>query len=51
MFCFIFVFFLTCEAREKFGPGERFLFGVGVALFVAPPEFEPLRFRLLLAGR
>lgn len=40
----------TCEAKEKFGPGERFLFGSGGAL-AAPPEFEPFRFRLLLAGR
>lgn len=41
----------TWEAREKFGPGERFLFGAGGALFAAPPEFDPFRFRRLLAGR
>ena len=42
---------LTCDAKEKLGPGDLFLFGAGGALFAAPPEFDPLRFRLLLAGR
>lgn len=41
----------TCDANEKFGPGDRFLFGTGGALLAAPPEFDPLRFRRLLAGR
>jgi hypothetical protein len=42
---------LTCDAKEKFGPGDLFLLGAGVALLAAPPEFDPLRFRRLLAGR
>lgn len=41
----------TCDASEKFGPGERFLLGRGGALLAAPPEFDPFRFRRLLAGR
>jgi len=41
----------TCDAKEKFGPGLRFLLGTGgVLLAVPPPEFEPFRFRLLFAG-
>lgn len=40
----------TCDAKEKFGPGERFLLGTGGALFAAPPELEPFLFRLLFAG-
>lgn len=41
---------ITWDAKEKFGPGDLFLFGAGCALFAAPPEFDPLRFRLLFAG-
>lgn len=40
----------TWEARLKFGPGERFLFGTGGALLAPLPEFEPLRFRRLFGG-
>lgn len=40
----------TCDAREKFGPGERFLLVTGGALFAPPPEFDPFRFRRLFAG-
>jgi hypothetical protein len=39
----------TCDANEKFGPGERFLLGTGGVL-IADPELEPLRFLRLLAG-
>lgn len=42
---------VTCEAREKFGPGDRFLLGTGGIGFAPAPEFEPFRFRRLLAGR
>lgn len=42
---------ITCEASEKLGPGDRFLLGAGGALLAAPPEFDPLRFRRLFAGR
>lgn len=40
----------TCDAKLKFGPGDRFLLGTGGALFVAPPDVEPFRFRRLFAG-
>lgn len=40
----------TCDAREKFGPGERFLLGAGGALLPGP-DVLPFRFLLLLAGR
>lgn len=40
----------TCDAKEKFGPGERFLLGAGGALLPGP-EVLPFRFLLLLAGR
>ncbi len=39
----------TCEANEKFGPGERFLLVTGGALLAAP-EFEPFLFRRLFGG-
>lgn len=39
---------VTCEARLKLGPGERFLAGAGGAA-LGPPL--PLRLRRLLAGR
>lgn len=42
---------LTWDASEKFGPGDLFLFGACCAALAAPPEFDPLRFRLLFAGR
>lgn len=42
--------YFTWDAREKFGPGDLFLFGAGCALLAAPPEFDPLRFRRLFAG-
>jgi hypothetical protein len=41
---------LTCDANEKFGPGDLFLLGAGGALFAAAPDCDPLRLRLLLAG-
>lgn len=42
----------TCDASEKFGPGDRFLLGAGGPALPAPaPELEPLRFLRLLAGR
>lgn len=41
----------TWDAREKFGPGDRFLLGSAGALFAAPPLCEPFLFRRLLAGR
>jgi hypothetical protein len=41
----------TCEASEKFGPGDRFLFGAGGVEFATPPPLDPFRFRRLLAGR
>lgn len=41
----------TCDAREKFGPGERFLLGAGGVELVTPPPLEPFLFRRLLAGR
>lgn len=40
----------TCEAKEKLGPGDRFLLGAGGALLATPPDVEPFLFRLLLAG-
>lgn len=40
----------TCDAKLKFGPGDRFLLGTGGALLAPPPEFEPFLFRRLLAG-
>lgn len=40
----------TCDAKLKFGPGERFLLGTGGALFAPLPEFEPFRFLRLFAG-
>ena len=42
---------LTCDAKEKLGPGDLFLLGAGGALFAAPPDWEPFRFRRLFAGR
>lgn len=42
---------LTCDAKEKLGPGDLFLLGAGGALLAAPPDWEPFRFRRLLAGR
>lgn len=45
--CIIF----TWEAREKLGPGDRFLLGRAGALFAAPPLCDPFLFRRLLAGR
>lgn len=41
----------TCEASEKFGPGDRFLFGTGGVELATPPPLEPFRFRRLFAGR
>jgi hypothetical protein len=38
----------TCDANEKFGPGERFLLGTGGVF--TEPELDPLRFLRLLAG-
>jgi hypothetical protein len=29
---------LTCDAKEKLGPGDLFLLGAGGALFAAPPD-------------
>lgn len=40
----------TCEASEKFGPGDRFLVGADGVLFVAALDCDPLRFLLLLVG-
>ena len=41
----------TCEASEKFGPGDRFLLGTGGVEFATPPPLDPFRFRRLFAGR
>lgn len=42
----------TCDANEKFGPGDRFLFGTGGVEFApTPPPLDPFRFRRLFAGR
>lgn len=41
---------VTCEASEKFGPGDRFL-GTGGIAFGPAPDVEPFRFRRLFAGR
>lgn len=42
----------TWDAREKFGPGERFLLlGTAATAFAPPPEFDPFLLRLLFAGR
>jgi hypothetical protein len=39
----------TCDANEKFGPGDRFLFGTGgVELATAP--LDPFLFRRLFDG-
>lgn len=40
---------LTCDAREKLGPGDLFLLGAGGALFPGPGVL-PFRFLRLLAG-
>lgn len=40
---------LTCDAREKLGPGDLFLLGAGGALFPGP-DVLPFRFLRLLAG-
>lgn len=40
---------ITCDAKEKFGPGDLFLLGAGGALFPGPGVL-PFRFLLLLAG-
>lgn len=40
----------TCDASEKFGPGDRFLLVTGGTLFAPPAEFEPFRFRRLFGG-
>jgi hypothetical protein len=41
----------TWEAKEKFGPGDRFLFGTaGVEFATPPPPLEPFLFRRLFAG-
>lgn len=41
----------TWDAKEKFGPGDRFLFGTGGVEFATPPPLDPFLFRRLLAGR
>lgn len=40
---------LTCDAREKLGPGDLFLLGAGGALLPGP-DVLPFRFLRLLAG-
>lgn len=41
----------TCDASEKFGPGDRFLLGTGGVEFGTPAPLEPFRFLLLFDGR
>lgn len=39
----------TCDANEKFGPGDRFLFGTGGVEFATAP-LDPFLFRRLFDG-
>lgn len=40
----------TCDASEKFGPGDRFLLGTGGVEFATPPPLEPFLFLRLFEG-